>query len=448
MNLRTRVGLAGGAIVLGTLMAVSAVLYPLVADRLRAQRDRSLLDTAANAPATVLAIKAAAGPDAGAGDAGVRLPTAKFGTTLVQILPQPVIAGGTDKFAPVTARDVDVAAGTAPAYFRTVTFEGIPYRVYATPLTDDPGTLVRVAQALTAEQTTLRRLAVLLVLLTGLGAAFAAGTARLVAGRVLQPVRELTETVERVTASQDLTAPIDTRGRDELSRLARSFAAMMAALHRSVTAQRRLVADASHELRTPLTSLTTNLDLLAETPPGPDAQAPVLVREARAQVGELTVLINDLVDLARDGQTEAHVEDIRLDLLVERLVARARHRAPGLRVEARLAPGMVRADPEAVERAVGNLLDNAVKWSPPGGRVEVTADGGTVTVADEGPGIPAADLPFVFDRFYRSPAARTLPGSGLGLAIVRQVAENAGGGIAAEPLPRGVRMRLQLPAVP
>ncbi len=175
----------------------------------------------------------------------------------------------------------------------------------------------------------------------------------------------LTETVERVAASQDLTGPIDTRGRDELGRLARSFATMMAALHRSVAAQRRLVADASHELRTPLTSLTTNLDLLAEMPSGPDAQAPVLVREARAQVGELTVLVNELVDLARDGQTEAHVEDIRLDLLVERLVARARRRVPGLEMEARLAPGMVRADLEAVERAVGNLLDNAVKGARP-----------------------------------------------------------------------------------
>ncbi len=447
MNLRTRVGLAGGAIVLVTLAAVSSVLYPLVADGLRAQRDRSLLDTAANAPATVLAIKAAAAPGAGA-DAGVGLPTVRFGTTLVQILPRPVATGGTDKFVPVTARDVDVAARTAPAYFRTVTFDGVPYRVYTTPLEGDPGTLVRVGQALTAEQTTLRRLAVLLALLTGIGAAFAAGATRLVARRVLRPVRALTETVERVAASQDLTGPIDTSGRDELGRLARSFAAMMAALHRSVTAQRRLVADASHELRTPLTSLTTNLDLLAETSCGPDAQAPVLVREARAQVGELTVLVNDLVDLARDGQTEAHVEDIRLDLLVERLVARARRRAPGVQVEARLAPGMVRANPESVERAVGNLLDNALKWSPPGGRVEVTADGGTVTVTDQGPGIPVADLPFVFDRFYRSAAARTLPGSGLGLAIVRQVAENAGGRVAAEPLPRGVRMRLQLPVAP
>ncbi|HEY7487588.1 MAG TPA: HAMP domain-containing sensor histidine kinase, partial [Streptosporangiaceae bacterium] len=252
-----------------------------------------------------------------------------------------------------------------------------------------------------------------------------------------------------VAATQDLTATIEARGRDEIGRLARSFATMMAELDESVQTQRRLVADAAHELRTPLTSLTTNLELLGEGRGLADPQAPGLVADAREQAHELTVLVNDLIDLARYGRTETHTEDVRLDLLARRVVERAADRdgqGPEFRTE--LAPCLVHADPDALERAVGNLIDNAVKWSPDGGRISVRVEeSGCVSVSDEGPGIPAADLPYVFDRFYRSPTARSLPGSGLGLAIVRQIAETHGGSVSAEPLDRGVRLRMSLPAV-
>jgi two-component system sensor histidine kinase MprB len=179
-----------------------------------------------------------------------------------------------------------------------------------------------------------------------------------------------------------------------------------------------------------------------------DPQAPALVADARAQAAELTSLVNDLVDLGRYERARPHTEDVRLDLLAARVLERAAARSPRADLVAELVPCLVHADPDAVERAIGNLVDNAVKWSPEGGRITVATDaGGSVTVSDEGPGIPAADLPFVFDRFYRSPAARSLPGSGLGLAIVRQIAETYGGGVAVEPLPQGVRMRLRLPPV-
>jgi two-component system sensor histidine kinase MprB len=109
----------------------------------------------------------------------------------------------------------------------------------------------------------------------------------------------------------------------------------------------------------------------------------------------------------------------------------------------------VRADPEAVERALGNLVDNAVKWSPPGGAVRIAVaaepDAACFSVADEGPGINEADLPFVFDRFYRSAEARSMPGSGLGLSIVRQIADTHGGRVSAHPLDKGVLMRLVMP---
>jgi two-component system sensor histidine kinase MprB len=251
-----------------------------------------------------------------------------------------------------------------------------------------------------------------------------------------------------VAQTQALSTPIPDGGRDEVGRLARSFGTMMAALDRSVQAQRHLVADASHELRTPLTSLTTNLELLDEEGGTADPQAPALVRAAREQAGELTVLVNDLVELSRQGHVELHTEDTRLDLLAERAVRRAAARATEVRFETALIESPVHADPDAIERAIANLLDNAVKWSPPAGRIRVEVAEGVVAVSDEGPGIAPDDLPHVFDRFYRSPAARALPGSGLGLAIVRQIAETHGGRVSAEPLPRGVTLRLWLPSTP
>jgi two-component system sensor histidine kinase MprB len=271
----------------------------------------------------------------------------------------------------------------------------------------------------------------------------AAVLALLAAGRVLRPVGRLTETVERIRATGDLSAPIETPGQDEISRLGQAFAAMTAALDESAGSQRRLVADASHELRTPLTSLITNLELLAERPDDPSV--PALAAAALAEAGELRVLVNDLVELARDGQASFHIEDVRLDLVAERVAARAASRAPGLRYELDFRPTLVRGDPDALERAIGNLVDNALKWSPPDGRIRISAAGGTVEVSDDGPGIPADDLPYVFDRFYRSAQARALPGSGLGLAIVRRIADVHHGTVEAIPLQHGVKFRISVP---
>ncbi|WP_434975456.1 sensor histidine kinase [Streptomyces mesophilus] len=308
---------------------------------------------------------------------------------------------------------------------------------------------MRAAIPVSAIQAPLDRLKLLLFAITLGGSLLAAVVARLVAGRVLRPVRELTETVEHITATQDLAAPIETRGSDEIARLARAFASMTSALDASVGTQRRLVADASHELRTPLTSLTTNLELLGEGKGVADPQAPELVTAAREQTRELTVLVNDVIDLARYGSIDTPTEDTRLDLLALRVAERAEQRVPGLRIHTDLVPCLVHGDPDALERAAGNLVDNAVKWSPPGGRLRVRVDSdGTLSVTDEGPGVPAADLPYIFDRFYRSPQARSLPGSGLGLAIVRQIVETHGGTVAAErPAEGGACLRMTLPVL-
>jgi two-component system sensor histidine kinase MprB len=241
-------------------------------------------------------------------------------------------------------------------------------------------------------------------------------------------VTRLTEATERVTETGDLSERIDAHGQDELSRLAGSFNTMLAALEDSARAQRQLVADASHELRTPLTSLRTNFEVLMserELPPGER-------RRLLDDVAEMTTLIAGLIELARGDQHPSEPEEVRLDLLTADAVERTRRHRPAVTFTTELHASVVRGVAASLERAIGNLLDNAAKWSPPGGDVEVGVHNGTVTVRDHGPGIEDEDLPFVFDRFYRSRAARTLPGSGLGLAIVRQVAESHGGSVVAE----------------
>jgi two-component system sensor histidine kinase MprB len=433
MSLRTRVAIAVGVVVFGALAIVAAVVYPAVGANLRGQNDESLVRVAKEAPTIATKLKKSRTP------LGQLVP---FGSTQLQIVPD-ATTGPTNGFVDITDHDVQVADGNAKPYFQDEVYRGIDYRIYTTQFPGNPGVLVRVAQPTSNATSTQTALGWLLAVLVPVGAIIAAAIARLAAGRVLRPVGRLTETVERIRATGDLSAPIETPGHDEISRLGQAFAAMTAALDESVGAQRRLVADASHELRTPLTSLTTNLELLAERPDDPNA--PALIAAALAEAGELRVLINDLVELARDGQASFHIEDVRLDLVSERVAARAADRAPGLVYELDCRPTMVRGDPDALERAIGNLVDNALKWSPPGGRIRISAAAGTVEVSDDGPGIPADDLPYIFDRFYRSATARALPGSGLGLAIVRRIADTHHGTVEAIPLPQGVKFRLSVP---
>jgi two-component system sensor histidine kinase MprB len=367
-----------------------------------------------------------------------------FGSTQLQVLPG-ATAGQTSGFVDVTDHDVQVADGSDKPYFQDEAYRSIVYRIYTMQFPGNPGALVRVAEPATNATSTQAALGWLLVVLVPAGAIVAAVVARLAAGRVLRPVGRLTETVERIRATGDLSAPIQTPGQDEVSRLGQAFAAMTAALGESTDAQRRLVTDASHELRTPLTSLITNLELLAEQPDDPSA--PSLAAAALAEAGELRMLINDLIELARDGQASLHIEDVRLDLVTQRVAARAAARAPWLRYELDCRPTLVRGDPDALERAIGNLVGNALKWSPPDGRIRISAAGGTVEVSDDGPGIPADDLPYIFERFYRSAKARALPGSGLGLAIVRRITDMHDGTVEAIPLQPGMKFRLSLPEI-
>jgi two-component system sensor histidine kinase MprB len=295
-----------------------------------------------------------------------------------------------------------------------------------------PGFAVQVARPLTEVDDTLAQVRLYLLLIAGGGVTLAALLGLLVSGAALAPVRRLTETAERVSETGDLSERIEVDGRDELSRLAGSFNAMLAALEDSNRAQRQLVADASHELRTPLTSLRTNIEVLAGDRALPAEERGRLLSDVVEQLGEMTTLIAELIELARAEEQTLHVEDVRLDLLAADAVERARRNQPGVAFTTRFEKSVVHGVPGTIERAISNLLDNAAKWSPPGAAVEVEVRDDRVTVRDHGPGIADEDLPYVFDRFYRARSARGMPGSGLGLAIVRQVAEAHGGDVVAE----------------
>jgi two-component system sensor histidine kinase MprB len=248
-----------------------------------------------------------------------------------------------------------------------------------------------------------------------------------------------------VTETGDLSERIDTRGTDELSRLAGSFNAMLAALEQSTRSQRQLVADASHELRTPLTSLRTNFEVLMSDRELDPEERRRLLDDVVEQIGEMTALIAELIELARGDQLPAEPETVRLDLVAGDAVERTRRDRPGITFNADFHEALVQGVPASLERAIGNVLDNAAKWSPPGGEVDVSVEDRTVSVRDHGPGIDDVDMPYVFDRFYRSASARTMPGSGLGLAIVRQVAEAHGGSVVAERAEGGgTRVTLRL----
>jgi two-component system sensor histidine kinase MprB len=356
------------------------------------------------------------------------------GTGLKNPLKQSIVPS--NRFVPFVGLDASVAEGLAPPYLRDVRYRGVAMALYTMPLSATTDGLVRTARPLTDANATISRVRLLLFALTLGGALAAALLGRLAANAVLRPVRTLAGAVREVSATRDLGRRIPVCGRDELASLAGDFNTMLAALAESQQAQQQLIADASHELRTPLTAHRANLELLARHDLPAEQRQRVLGAAVRA-MERLSALVGDLIVAARDGRSVDAREPLALDELVAAAVERAQHRASKLRFENRLEPYRLVGARSRLERAVDNVLDNAIKWSPPGGTVEVRLTGRTLTVRDHGPGIAEADLPHVFDRFYRAVAARALPGSGLGLAIVRQTVEDHGGSATAANAPGG-----------
>jgi two-component system sensor histidine kinase MprB len=347
---------------------------------------------------------------------------------------------------PVTKETRTIAAGLRKPFFYDSTVAGLHVLVLTAPV---PGGAVQAAVSAAAADRTLNRLALALVLVSIGGIVVAAGLAVLVSRAALKPVAELTATTERVSRTQDLSERLSVAGDDELARLAMSFNRMLAALDASSQAQRQLVADASHELRTPLASVLMNIELLGETGRLPADERERVIADLSEQIHELTVLVGDLIDLARDEPTDAEATDVRLDAIVGDAIVRAERHARGQRFTLDSEPTIVVGVGPRLERAVNNLLDNALKWNPPGEAIEVTVRNGEVTVRDHGPGFKETDLPHIFDRFYRATGTRGLPGAGLGLAIVRQVTEAHGGTVDGANAPGGgALLRMRLPVVP
>ncbi len=444
MSFRARLTLVAAVAVAVAVAVASVVAYVAVRNQLRGQVDEALEDRAkviSRIPIRVV--------ESAPGQFFLRIPTPELGGPggYVQVVgPEGAIRGPGDELPlPVADKTEEVAAGTEEQFFADAEVVGIHVRILTTRLA--PGYALQVSRPLTEVDDSLERLRTVLILISlgGIGLAVALGLA--VARTALAPVRRLTEATEEVTATRDLSRRMDDEGDDELGRLAASFNTMLAALEDSARSQRRFVADASHELRTPLTSLRTNIEVLARADALPPGERERLLADLVEQLAEMSELVAELVALDRSKDLPGEQEDVRLDLLAEEAIERARRNRTGVTFTAELHESVVRGVPSSIERAIGNLLDNAAKWSPPEGDVEVTVRDGEVVVRDHGPGIDDGDLPYVFDRFYRAPSARGQPGSGLGLAIVRQVAEAHGGGVFAERAEGGgTRVRLAFPA--
>jgi two-component system sensor histidine kinase MprB len=440
VTLSRRLAAGAAAAVAFAVVLASVVVYLQTRHVLRSQVDDGLRSLVPRVQ--VIQSRMATEPPVPDAEQGVNvtIPRAKFGGATG--IAQAVTPNGDVVGKPILTNQELKTAKTGT--LTDVTKDDTHLRVF---VTEGPfGDKLVVARPLNEVDSSLARLRMVLLLVGLGGIGLAGGLGLLVARGTIAPVRRLTAEAEHVAETQDLSRrmPVDGDG-DEIDRLGAAFNTMLAALESSREAQRQLVADASHELRTPLTSIRTNIELLGRARQLPEAERAEVVAAASAQLEELTLLVGDLVDLARDGRPAAEeVEDVRLDDLVRECAGRMNR----VRFEIESEPMLVRGSRSRLARAITNLLDNAAKFSPAGGVVEVRVAGGEVSVRDHGPGIAAEDLPHVFDRFYRAPSARGTPGSGLGLAIVRQVAEAHQGTAVAEPAEGGgARLRLRLPAL-
>lgn len=444
MSLRARLAVVVAGAVAAAVVGVAGVAFLATHHRLRAEVDDALA-TRAVALAELPTVATFVQRDTPAvGDARTRPARDPQGirAALVEDLSIQLISesgritnlAGSD--LPVRAADLEVAARGEGEFVRNARVDGVHFRVATQSVAG--GGAVQVARAVTETDRTLRSLAIVLAFTAAIGVLGAALLGLVVARRALHPIDELSDAAERVARDQDLTAPVPVPPtHDEVGRLAASFNTMLAALATSRAQQQRLVSDASHELRTPLTSLRTTIELLRRADRAgdgtdaagalPAAQRRELYDHALDELGELTHLSSELVDLATDARTvAAERRPVALGEVAAAVAGRARRRT-GQVIDVTTDDSAVVGDPAAIERAVNNLVDNACKWNPPGAPIDLTVAAGAVTVRDHGPGVAPDERARVFERFARGRDTQSVPGSGLGLAIVAQVAADHGG---------------------
>jgi two-component system sensor histidine kinase MprB len=425
MSLRVRLTLVAASVVAIVVAAASVTTYFVMRHELYSQVDSTISDHAGRIQQDPGFALRGFGPFNG--DA----------TTIVNT------SGQSAGQLPVDASVRKVAAGTADGFYRDTTIQGYAYREIVVPVAG-LGAVV-VGRNIDYVHHDLDRLRLILILVSLGGIAVAALAGALVSRATLAPVRRLTAAAERIAETGDPSERVPEGGRGELSRLGTSFNTMLAALEDAIETQRRFVADASHELRTPLTSMQTNIEVLKQQERLDAAARERLFDDLQREAHEMRDLIAGLLELARGDDSRLEQTTFRFDELVESVVERARGRFPDLVFAVELEPTSLTGSSDRLERAVWNLLENAGKWSTPGSTVEVMLSAGELRVRDHGPGIAEEDREHVFDRFYRSADARSLPGSGLGLAIVREVVEAHGGTVVAEDAPGGGAMlRLRL----
>jgi len=347
-------------------------------------------------------------------------------------------SGGTPEL-PVDTRALEIAKRARGSLFTTATVRGTHVEVLTVgdPYDHDA---VEVALPLTAVDSVLRSLSLTYGLLVGGGILLAGVLGALIARSALAPIERFSEQTERVTSALDDPHRLDETGASELRRLAASFNQTLDALERSIQAQRHLIADASHELRTPMAALRSNIQIFLDAHRLPVEERKGLQHAIIAELDELTQLVADVVELARGSAPSEHTEPIELNQIVSDAVARAQRRSGQLEFRLELEPTVIINAPDRVSRSIANVIDNARKWSPPDGQIDVRLRDGVLCVRDHGPGFNDHDLQHVFDRFYRAEEARRMPGSGLGLAIVKQAAEAHGGFAQAANAPDGGAM--------
>ena len=438
MNFKTRLTVASSLAVAIAIVTASGLIFLVVRAQLRAQVDRSLIQASDHVWLE----------ERGLTPYRMRLETEPGGPT---IFAQGVYASGRvlhpigeGPLLPVTEDALAAAEEPIPRTLRDMVVRGTHLRVLTMPYAD--GMSVQLARSLEEVDLTLKRLTVLLFVVAAGGVFVATGLGGAVAGAVLAPVRRLTQTAERVTLTKDTSERIEVEGDDELARLGNSFNAMLGALDEALRKQRQLVTDTSHELRTPLTTIRTNAEVLAKTPDLEPETRERLVRGIIEESEALSILVNDLLELAREGEAQLRLNDVRLDELADHVLDRL---PEGTNFVKSLSPTTVTGDPDKLERAIRNLIDNALKWNDAGEPIEVAVSERTLTVRDHGPGVDEEDIEHAFDRFYRAAGARGMPGSGLGLAIVKQIVEAHGGRVWLENAPGGGAVAgLSLPSAP
>ncbi|MFJ3520699.1 ATP-binding protein [Streptomyces sp. NPDC090131] len=460
ISLRSRLTLLGTIAVALAVTASAIASWVATRQQLTDQLDSNLTSVQAS-PGYVQALLHSCGTQQPPGSATVDGSPTPY---TVQV----VTADGTVCTAPgkspikVHADDVAVARGIAMTALHDSTAEdGIAMRVATSRQDVQPGRTaqpfaISIAQPLTVVDDPLRILLLILLGVAGIGVVGAATAGLAIARAGLRPIERLTRTVEHISRTSDLSIEIPVDGEDEINRLAQSFNAMTAALATSRNMQQQLIADAGHELRTPLTSLRTNIELLIRSEETgrvlpPDVRSELLA-SVKEQVTELASLITDLQELSRQANLTSVDRTLQIEPLHEiaaRAVKRSKLRGPGLTFTENIEPWYVRGDAHSLERAIVNLLDNAVKFSAADGEVHISLEDGVLNVRDHGPGLSQEDLVHAFDRFWRSPSARSLPGSGLGLSIVSQTAAQVGGTAALANAPDGGAVAtLRIPGAP